>query len=171
MQTELRRIQRDVGITFVHVTHDQGEALSLADRVAVMHRGRLVQVGPPRDVYYRPASRLVAEFVGASNVLDRRLVERWLRERPAGFGSGEGSVLIRPERITLGAGAADGAIPGRVVRTAFLGATLECEVAVDGGRLLVHAPASTAAPDVAEGATVWLRIAPADVMPLRDETA
>ena len=168
MQTELRRIQRDVGITFVHVTHDQGEALSLADRVAVMHQGRFAQVGPPREVYHRPASRLVAEFVGASNVLDARMVERWLRGRPTGVG---GAVLIRPERIALGTGATDGAIPGRVVRTAFLGATLECEVVVDDGRLLVHAPASTAGPDVAEGATVWLRIAPADVLPLRDETA
>jgi ABC-type Fe3+/spermidine/putrescine transport system ATPase subunit len=169
MQTELRRIQRDVGITFVHVTHDQGEALSLADRVAVMHRGRLVQVGTPREVYGRPVSRLVAEFVGASNVLDARVVDGWLGGRRGGEG---GAVLIRPERIALGTGAADGAIPGKVVRTAFLGATLECEVVVDGGRrLLVHAPAATAGPDVAEGATVWLRIAPDDVLPLREEPA
>jgi putative spermidine/putrescine transport system ATP-binding protein len=167
MQTELRRIQRDVGITFVHVTHDQGEALSLADRVAVMHQGRLAQVGPPRDVYRRPVSRLVAEFVGASNVLDRPVVERWLGGRlPADVGASS-AVLIRPERIGLGGTGGDGAIPGRVVRTAFLGATLECEVVVDGARLLVHAPAATGDLDV--GSVVWLSVAPADVVPLRDE--
>jgi ABC-type Fe3+/spermidine/putrescine transport system ATPase subunit len=170
MQTELRRIQRDVGITFLHVTHDQGEALSLADRVAVMHQGRFVQVGPPREVYHRPASRLVAEFVGASNVLDRRAVERWLGGRPAAGVHDESAVLIRPERIVL-SGTAAGAIPGRVVRTAFLGPTLECEVAVDGARLLVHTPAAGAGPPIAEGGAVWLRIDPADVVPLRDETA
>jgi spermidine/putrescine transport system ATP-binding protein len=171
MQAELRRIQREVGITFVHVTHDQGEALSLADRVAVMHQGRFVQVGAPRAVYLRPASRMVAELVGASNVLDRRVVDGWPGERPlAGVGGG-GTVLIRPERIALARASGDGAIPGRVVRTAFLGATLECEVVVDGARLLVHAPAAGAGTDVAEGSTVWLRIAPGDMVPLPDETA
>jgi ABC-type Fe3+/spermidine/putrescine transport system ATPase subunit len=162
MQAELRRIQRDVGVTFVHVTHDQGEALSLADRVAVMHEGRFAQVGSPRDIYDRPRSRRVAEFVGASNVLDRRLVEGWLGRLP-----GESSVLIRPERIALGTAAGGGARRGQVTRAAFLGPTLECVVEVEGLRLTVHAPAATA-PPVAEGDTVWLRIEREDVVPLAD---
>jgi spermidine/putrescine transport system ATP-binding protein len=70
MQEELRRIQRETGVTFLHITHDQSEALSLADRVAVMREGRFLQVGSPRDVYLRPASRFVASFVGAANLLD-----------------------------------------------------------------------------------------------------
>jgi ABC-type Fe3+/spermidine/putrescine transport system ATPase subunit len=165
MQAELRRIQREVGITFIHVTHDQSEALSLADRLAVMYAGRFAQVGAPREVYHRPATRLVAECVGASNVLEADLVERWLPGEPGR--AAERAVLIRPERIGLRATPGDGALPGRIVRTAFLGPTLECEVAVDGARLLVHAPA--AGPAVTEGAAVWLTIASRDVIPLAED--
>jgi ABC-type Fe3+/spermidine/putrescine transport system ATPase subunit len=169
MQAELRRIQREVGITFIHVTHDQGEALSLADRLAVMHTGRFVHVGAPREVYHRPPTRLVAESVGAANVLDARLVEEWPGLRASAAGAA--AVLIRPERVALLGTPGDGAVSGRVVRTAFLGATLECEVLVRDARLLVHAPVSAAGPDVVEGATVWLRVAPEDVIPLGADQA
>ena len=70
MQLELKRIQRDVGITFVFVTHDQEEAMTISDRIAVMNKGRIEQLGPPEDVYERPATEFVAEFLGASNLLD-----------------------------------------------------------------------------------------------------
>ena len=69
MQVELKRIQREVGITFVYVTHDQGEALTMSDRIAVMNDGRVEQLGTPRDVYERPATKFVAGFIGTSNVL------------------------------------------------------------------------------------------------------
>ena len=69
MQEELKALQKQLGITFVFVTHDQGEALSMADRVAVFNDGKIVQVGAPADVYERPRSRFVADFVGSSNVL------------------------------------------------------------------------------------------------------
>jgi ABC-type Fe3+/spermidine/putrescine transport system ATPase subunit len=166
MQSELRRIQRDAGITFLHVTHDQGEALSLADRLAVMHAGRFIQVGAPRDVYHRPATRLVAESVGASNVLDASHVRRWL---PASPRLSTASVLIRPERIALSRIAAPGGLAGQVIRVAFLGATLECEVAVDGRTLLVHASASADTSDLGPGVPVWLSIAPGDVVPLAED--
>ena len=73
MQTELKRIQREVGITFLYVTHDQGEALTMSDRIAVLDGGRLEQVGSPREIYERPATRFVAGFIGTSNVLDGRV--------------------------------------------------------------------------------------------------
>src|SRR5262249_7805942 len=74
MQIELGRIQREVGITFVYVTHDQEEAMTMSDRIAVMDRGAVVQVGSPQTIYECPASRFVADFIGASNVLPGRIV-------------------------------------------------------------------------------------------------
>src|SRR5207245_4104936 len=71
MQLELKRIQKEVGITFVYVTHDQEEALTMSDRMAVMANGRIQQIGPPVEVYERPATEFVAGFIGISNVLDR----------------------------------------------------------------------------------------------------
>jgi putative spermidine/putrescine transport system ATP-binding protein len=93
MQVELKAIQRDVGITFVFVTHDQDEALTLCDRLAVMHDGRLEQVGAPEDVYERPATRFVAEFVGTSNVISGAAAHRILGSPQA--------VSVRPEKITV----------------------------------------------------------------------
>ena len=93
MQVELKAIQRDVGITFVFVTHDQDEALTLCDRLAVMHAGRLEQVGLPEDVYERPATRFVAEFVGTSNVISGVAAQRLLGSAQA--------VSVRPEKISV----------------------------------------------------------------------
>ena len=78
MQTELKSIQHEVGITFVFVTHDQGEALSMSDRVAVFNLGRIEQVGSPREIYEQPATSFVAGFVGTSNLLSAAQSERWL---------------------------------------------------------------------------------------------
>ncbi|TFH17033.1 MAG: ABC transporter ATP-binding protein, partial [Acidimicrobiales bacterium] len=93
MQVELRTIQHEVGITFVFVTHDQGEALSMSSRVAVFSHGRLEQVGTPREIYERPATSFVAGFVGTSNLLDDSASQRLL-----GL---SGAHTIRPERIRL----------------------------------------------------------------------
>jgi len=95
MQVELKAIQREVGITFVIVTHDQDEALTLSDRLAVFNDGRIEQVGRARDVYEYPANRFVADFVGTSNVLDGDVAEA-LVGRPGLF-------AVRPERIAVGA--------------------------------------------------------------------
>ncbi|HZC69838.1 MAG TPA: ABC transporter ATP-binding protein [Jatrophihabitans sp.] len=91
MQVELKAIQRDVGITFVFVTHDQDEALTLCDRLAVMHNGRIEQVGAAEEVYERPASRFVAEFVGTSNLLVGEVAQRLL--------GSDSAASIRPEKI------------------------------------------------------------------------
>ncbi len=87
MQEELKALQQKLGITFVFVTHDQGEALSMADRVAVFNDGRIVQVGTPADIYERPRSRFVADFVGSSNVC-RPTSPRAMAARPSGPASG-----------------------------------------------------------------------------------
>lgn len=93
MQVELKAIQREVGITFVIVTHDQDEALTLCDRLVVLNNGRIEQIGPARTVYENPANRFVADFVGTSNVLDGDAAELVLGTR--------GAFAIRPERIAV----------------------------------------------------------------------
>ena len=93
MQGELKKLQRELGITFIFVTHDQGEALSMSDRVAVFNNGRIEQVAPPRELYMRPRTPFVAGFVGTSNVLTAEQVQRmW---------GGSGAFSLRPEHITL----------------------------------------------------------------------
>ena len=116
MQVELKAIQHEVGITFVFVTHDQGEALSMSSRVAVFNHGRIEQVGTPREIYDRPATAFVAGFVGTSNLLDVGISERLL-------GTAAPHTL-RPERIRLVANdhqpaEGDVAVAGRVGRHAI----------------------------------------------------
>ena len=94
MQIELKEIQRDVGITFVFVTHDQEEALTMSDRIAVFNEGRIEQLATPVELYEHPASAFVAGFVGTSNLLDRR---RWPR-RSSGA---DGTFVIRPEKVAM----------------------------------------------------------------------
>ena len=151
MQGELKSLQHALGITFVFVTHDQGEALSMADRVAVFNHGRIEQVGTPKDIYDRPRSRFVADFVGGSNVLEPARVRAWTGiERPAS---------LRPEAIALlvdGAPAPEGAIAidGLVDEVMFHGAVYRVEVvSVEAGRLALSVPASAGAPP-GEGARV-----------------
>ena len=116
MQVELRQLQQRLGITAVFVTHDQEEALTLSDRVAVMRNGRLEQVGAPRDIYERPRTEFVAGFLGASNFFDGRVLSRRdgiaeidingtrVQARDEGTGAGEGvRIAVRPERTWIGA--------------------------------------------------------------------
>jgi spermidine/putrescine transport system ATP-binding protein len=124
MQVELKRLQARVGITFIFVTHDQEEALVMSDRIAVMNRGRIEQLGRAMDVYHKPATAFVADFLGQANVLPARLVSQdgqWadllagevlrLRVPRAALPAGDavGYVSIRPERITLNHGISGGA--------------------------------------------------------------
>ncbi len=118
MQTELKALQRRLGITFLFITHDQHEALSMSDRIGVFNQGRLEQVGTPQQVYNAPATRFVAQFVGAANLLDGEAALR-LTGRP--------SALLRPERIRLGA--ADGAsASGLVQEVQYFGAFTRIKV-------------------------------------------
>lgn len=125
MQEELRRLQRETGVTFVLVTHDQDEALSMSDRVAVLRDGRLEQVGLPQELYQSPATRFVAEFVGAGNFFEGTIVGAALRTEdgwslPVPSASpGPAVLLVRPERLRFG----DGPIEAVVTEVLFAGAT------------------------------------------------
>jgi iron(III) transport system ATP-binding protein len=164
MRRELAALIRRIGCTALFVTHDQVEALSLADRVAVMNGGRILQEGTPAEVYGRPNSLFVAQFLGAANRLGGCVAERTptgeLRVTLDCNGrtltlAGEGEVgeavdvVLRPESLALAAPApADAeAIPGKIVSAAFQGASIDCEVDVGGAvlRVLATAPAQFAA--------------------------
>jgi putative spermidine/putrescine transport system ATP-binding protein len=132
MQGELKSLQRALGITFVFVTHDQGEALVMADRVAIFNDGRIVQIGTPQDIYERPRSRFVADFVGSSNVL--------APESAAHLGVPAGWTSLRPEKIAVD----DPKTPrpqgclgvdGTVIAAHYLGAVTRLSVETPLGRL------------------------------------
>ncbi|HSN90396.1 MAG TPA: ABC transporter ATP-binding protein [Anaeromyxobacteraceae bacterium] len=130
MQVELKSLQRRLGITFVYVTHDQGEALSMSDRVAVFHHGRVEQVDTPRALYARPRTVFVAGFVGSANVLEGELARRLTgSDRP---------FSVRPEHIRFAppSGEEHVALDGKLVDVQFHGAASRYEVEVEGGRML-----------------------------------
>lgn len=118
MQTEVKRIQRDLGVTTVFVTHDQREAMALADRIVVMNGGMIEQAASPEELYARPATRFVAEFIGTNNIVER---------------AGQSPIAVRPEAITLKRHG-DG-LQGQIIRQRRLGALLEREIHVDGQTL------------------------------------
>jgi putative spermidine/putrescine transport system ATP-binding protein len=134
MQIELKQIQQQVGITFIYVTHDQEEALTMSDRLAVFNKGRIEQVGAPAEVYEHPATRFVAGFVGTSNLLRDEVAERVLGTR--------GTFTIRPEKIHLAApdapvGADEGAAAGVIRDVVYLGPDTRYIVTLDAGGELV----------------------------------
>jgi spermidine/putrescine transport system ATP-binding protein len=156
LQVELKRIQREVGITFVYVTHDQEEALTMSDRIAIMDRGRVEQVGEPEEVYERPATTFVAGFIGVSNLMPATVIGSGrvrlelgpeLRTRTDGLGAGEcGYVVVRPEklRVRLDGDAAAGDLPrieGLVESSLYLGTATQLVVDVGGNvRMTVLVP-------------------------------
>jgi putative spermidine/putrescine transport system ATP-binding protein len=146
MQTELKALQRRVGITFLFITHDQHEALSMSDRIGVFNRGRLEQVGTPREVYDKPATRFVAQFVGAANVLEGEAARRL---------TGAAAAMLRPERIRLIAPAGSHA-SGSVAEVQYFGAFTRLKVDVGAALLQVDlADAGGASP--AAGQVVGLQ--------------
>jgi putative spermidine/putrescine transport system ATP-binding protein len=134
MQTELKALQREVGITFIFVTHDQEEALTMSDRLAVFNHGRVEQVGRPAEVYESPVNSFVAGFVGTSNIISGELALR-VTGKP-------GSFTVRPEKISVSAAgtpqvAGTHAIEGTVTESVYMGAFNRLRVAVPDGELLV----------------------------------
>ena len=158
MQVELRRIQREVGITFIYVTHDQKEAISMSDRIAIMKEGKIVQVGSPREIFEQPRTTFVADFMGASNLFSGQLVERkgqlflktqsglliQIPHSPEPLGSqGPQLLALRPEAIEICRKGEDPSkgnyFAGRVLDRAYLGETLEFEVLLNGTeRVKIH---------------------------------
>jgi putative spermidine/putrescine transport system ATP-binding protein len=134
MQIELKQIQQQVGITFIYVTHDQGEALTMSDRLAVFNNGRIEQLGAPAEVYERPSTRFVAGFVGTSNLLTGDVAQRVLGR--------SGSFTIRPEKIHLAEADAvpgddEAAAAGRVRAVSYLGPDTRYWIALDAGSELI----------------------------------
>jgi len=168
MQVELKAIQHEVGITFVFVTHDQHEALSMSDRVAVFNLGSIEQVGTPREIYERPASVFVAGFVGTTNVLRGDLAQRMLGHA--------GLCTVRPERIRVTAPGADvpaGAVGvgGLVHDVLYLGADTRYVVALEDGTSIIVSRPNVGDGDglTAPGTPVQLVWARHDVRPLGED--
>jgi putative spermidine/putrescine transport system ATP-binding protein len=153
MQAELKSLQRRLGITFIYVTHDQGEALSMSDRVAVFHQGRIEQVDSPRGLYNRPRTPFVAGFVGTANVVEGALARQLTgSERP---------FSLRPEhiRLTRSAEAQHVCMEGRLVDVQYHGASSRYVVQVEGGRVLTVLVPSTGSEQQGlpqPGEAVWL---------------
>ena len=148
MQLELKGIQHDVAITFVHVTHDQEEAMTMADRIAVMNGGRIEQMGTPTELYEAPATAFVAGFLGVSNLIPgtisgsntvrlRSGPEVHVRPESLAGRTGDVAVGIRPEKIELGQGKSN-ALDGTVVEQAYVGVATQYIVETECGRLTVY---------------------------------
>jgi putative spermidine/putrescine transport system ATP-binding protein len=162
MQIELKRIQREVGITTIFVTHDQEEALTLSDRIGILRDGRIVQSGPPREVYNRPADAFAAGFLGDANWLTgAQLAGLSLPAATAGH-----RFATRPEALTI-SGTAPGsgvnAVEGRLIQRVFAGALATCVVDV-GGELWKVIARDRDIPDLPADGRVWLSWAPEDTM-------
>ena len=160
MQLELKGLQRELGVSFVFVTHDQEEALTMSDRIAVMHHGRLLQVGSAEDLYERPVNRFVADFIGQTNLVDATVADNDMIVfgngsrvfAPTTFPSGtKVSMSLRPEAISIGprgsvpAQDLDDSLDGFVSAATYLGHAVDYHVAVDWIDLEVRAP--TGGPD------------------------
>ena len=165
MQLELKRIQAALGITFVFVTHDQHEALTMSDRIAVMQSGRICQIGTPEDIYERPQTRFVADFIGETNLIEATRLGGRRFALPGGgelmaADDGPGEILaIRPERLRLDP---SGSLAGVVAQVVYSGVDTLYEVRLPGGlSLRVRAPNSEGAGTRAsQGETVGLAVPP-----------
>ena len=155
MQGELKRIQRETGVTFLLVTHDQEEALSLSDRIAVMDRGRVLQVDGPRAIFERPRSRFVADFMG-SNVLPGTLV-----------GADTPHVAVRPERVSIGPATGSSDLVGRIIDLTYRGGRTSCRVILDAGPTITIEQAGQELPGADVGQQVACRI-PRDALSVLD---
>ncbi len=186
MQIELKRIQRDVGITFVYVTHDQNEALTMSDRLAVMNDGRIEQEGGPQEIYEQPATRFVAGFIGTSNLLagrvsrvsgEQAVIELSPDERivlPLRRDVGPGDELeltVRPEKITIAGSPPDGdrcVLRGTVAEVVYLGTSTNFSVITTTGAEIVvfQQNLSSRQSQPARGETVWLSWDPQHSYPI-----
>ena len=173
MQIELKRIQREIGITTIFVTHDQEEALTLSDKIGILKGGRMIQAGAPREVYNHPVDIFTAEFLGEANIL-----------RPAGgalpsesrihvpeAATTGAALAVRPENMRVTASEPEAAelskMPGVLVRRVFAGALGTCLVERDGTAFKVLAK-DEEIPDIAEGSPVWVSWRPEHTIVIPD---
>ena len=165
MQVELKELQRSLGITFIFVTHDQEEALTLSDRIAVFNNGKVVQLGTPTEIYERPTTSFVASFVGTSNIFDESLSKSLL-------GRG-GTNSVRPERIALRETptAATSSAPGTIAELIYVGTSTRIVVDLDAGKRIIvleqnSASDDSTAPSDRRGERVHAEWASAAITPL-----
>jgi putative spermidine/putrescine transport system ATP-binding protein len=160
MQVELKQLQRDVGITFVFVTHDQEEALTMSDRIAVFNHGRIAQVGSAAEIYERPQTEFVAGFVGTSTVLTGRTAVELLGR--------DGTFVVRPERIRMAADSTGAA--GTIAEVVYLGATTRYLIDLEAGTRITASEPNTEAGAAAamqrRGERVHVSIREGDVVAL-----
>lgn len=180
MQTELKRIQQQVGITFIYVTHDQEEALTMSDRIVVMNEGRIEQEGSAEDIFARPQTRFVASFMGAQNILDASIVSRDPLSTRLALASreialpvsipatgGRMAAVIRPEKVRLGvAGGWRGRVRERVYRGAVMSYVVETE---DGTGISADIAHDDATPRYQVGDELMLNFRPEDVVVIPDQ--
>ena len=174
MQLELKRIQREVGITFIYVTHDQEEALTMSDRIAVMNEGRVEQIGPPEEIYHAPASVFVANFIGVANLIPARVgagrngdttaVVAGDHLMPVTAGSWRGqagdaaTVMVRPERVRVSTTplTAGASIPVTVKTAIFQGPVVRLSLRTsDGTEIVAHMGPEQAIVDVRPGLVIY----------------
>jgi putative spermidine/putrescine transport system ATP-binding protein len=164
MQVELKEIQRDLGITFIFVTHDQEEALTLSDRIAVFNNGRIEQLGTPAEIYGAPSSSFVASFVGTSNIFAPGETADLLGQ--------QGTRSVRPEKISLvradAAASASISLPGTIAEVIYLGTSTRLLVDLDAGKTLTVLEQNASAVSDADrrGERVLARFAPTDLVSL-----
>jgi spermidine/putrescine transport system ATP-binding protein len=184
MQLELKRIQHELGTTFVYVTHDQEEALAMSDRIAVMNGGRVEQTGSPREIYEHPHTAFVADFIGSLNALDLTIDELVGGYAVTRYGEGERVVVpvgdgrrvgeqvrvaVRPERVHLGSASDDGSrLEGTVAEIVFLGMYTQLHVDTRAGRVVAHRLADESLARLQPGARVTLTWEPEQASLLGD---
>ena len=185
MQIELKRMQHETGITFVFVTHDQEEALTMSDRIAVMNKGNILQIGSPRDIYDRPAERFVANFIGETNLLAGSIGKilkdsasvtldnghRLMASVPDGFNpTGKVTVVVRPEHAKVGKASKTAHLAGILENVVFFGTDTHFHVKLsDGSAFIVRQQNESIAPAlVRQGDAVGVTIASGAARVLRD---
>jgi spermidine/putrescine transport system ATP-binding protein len=178
MQLELKGIQHEVGITFVHVTHDQEEAMTMADQIAVMNSGHIEQLGTPSELYETPRTPFVASFLGVSNLIEGQVKDgavvtangTRIQVTHLDRTSGPVSIGVRPEKIHIN-GDQPNRIPGRVLESAYTGVATQYVVGTDVGRLMVFAQNTRGGDEAAgAGSTVTLTFSPESTFVLEDAT-
>ena len=173
LRNEIRTIQRELGITTIFVTHDQEEALSMSDRIVVMHQGVAEQVGSPFEVYNTPATRFVAGFVGTLNTLDAKVLDPSIGRVKLGENEmtlgraippGEALLGLRPEMLRLGAHPGEAALTGRITELDFLGSVIRLRIDLGGQPLAVDLFNTTRQAPPKVGEIVSLALNPADAL-------
>jgi iron(III) transport system ATP-binding protein len=173
VRDEIRALQRRLGLSVVYVTHDREEALAVSDRIIVMDTGRIVEQGPPAELFEAPRTRFVADFLAEANIVDGQLLAvagevaevdiagHLVRVPHRGHAAGKVAVAIRPDAITLHTLAGATGIPGMVIRAAFVGRVVEYVIETAAGELLAIVPGmETALPP---GERVSLSLSPRGV--------